>query len=65
MRSVDMFTSWQKEDAKLEAGEITKEEYDQWRYKYPEFDGKPGWVKVAPSQEADDLIANELSEETD
>ena len=25
---LDMFTSWQKEAAKLEAGEITKEEYD-------------------------------------
>lgn len=62
---VDMFTSWQEKAAKLEAGEITKEEYDQWRYKYPEIDNKPGWVKIIPSQEVDDLIANELNEETD
>ena len=62
---LDMFTSWQKETAKLEAGEITKEEYDQWRYRYPEYDHKPGWVKATPSQEVDDLIANELNEETD
>ena len=47
---LDMFTSWQKEAAKLEAGEITKEEYDQWRYKYPEYDHKPGWVQTIPSQ---------------
>ena len=44
----DMFTSWQAQAAKLEAGEITKEEYDQWRYRYPELNSKPGWVKVTP-----------------
>ena len=29
---IDMFSSWQKEAAKLEQGEITKEEYDNWTY---------------------------------
>ena len=62
---LDMFTSWQKEAAKLEAGEITKEEYDQWRYKYPEFDNKPGWVKTVPSQGLNDLIVNALKENVD
>ena len=27
---------WQEQRAKYEAGEITKEEYDHWRYNYPE-----------------------------
>lgn len=49
----------------LEAGEITKEEYDQWRYKYPEFDNKPGWVKTIPSQGLNDLIVNALKENKD
>ena len=62
---LDMFTSWQKEAAKLEAGEITKEEYDQWRYKYPEYDHKPGWVKTIPSQGLNDLIVNALKEDMD
>lgn len=62
---LDMFTSWQKEAAKLEVGEITKEEYDQWRYKYPEFDNKPGWVKTIPSQGLNDLIVNALKENMD
>lgn len=62
---LDMFTSWQKEAAKLEAREITKEEYDQWRYKYPEYDHKPGWVKTVPSQELNDLIVNALKEDMD
>lgn len=32
----DMFQAWQKQSAKLDAGEITKEEYDEWRYTYPQ-----------------------------
>ena len=31
----DMWNAWRKEAAKLEAGEITREEYDHWRYTYP------------------------------
>ena len=58
----DMLTSWQAQAAKLEAGEITKEEYDQWRYRYPEFDSKPGWVKVTPSQEFSDMLVESLEE---
>ena len=52
----------QAQAAKLEAGEITKEEYDQWRYRYPEFDNKPGWVKVTPSQEFSDMLVESLKE---
>ena len=33
---LDMLHAWQKQAARLEQGEITKEDYDQWRYKYPE-----------------------------
>ena len=28
----DMFSPWQEQAEKLEIGEITQEEYDQWRY---------------------------------
>lgn len=31
----DMWNAWRKEAAKLEVGEITREEYDHWRYTYP------------------------------
>ena len=30
--------AWQEQAAKLKTGEITKEDYDRWRYHYPEFD---------------------------
>lgn len=32
----ERFTAWQKEAAKYRNGEISKEEYDRWRYTYPE-----------------------------
>ena len=35
-RSVSkMLSSWNSEFEKLKSGEITKEEYDMWRYSYP------------------------------
>ena len=30
-----MLSSWSSESEKLKSGEITKEEYDMWRYSYP------------------------------
>lgn len=33
---LDMFMAWNEQAQKLERGEITKEEYDRWRYWYPE-----------------------------
>jgi hypothetical protein len=32
---LDIFHAWQQEAKKLANGEITKEEYDAWRYNYP------------------------------
>jgi len=34
----DMFHAWQEQAEKLKSGEITPEEYDQWRYNYPKND---------------------------
>ena len=31
----EMFTAWQKQAEKFRNGEISKEEYDNWRYNYP------------------------------
>ena len=41
--------------AKLESGEISQEEYDNWRYHYPKFDTTQRWAKV-PSQELSDTL---------
>ena len=51
----NMIDAWRQEAAKLEAGEITKEQYDQWRYRYPEFDTTQIWAKVPPAELTDGL----------
>ena len=45
-----MLRAWLAEAKKLESGEITKEEYDEWRYKYPELDTHQIWAKVYPQE---------------
>lgn len=35
---LERFTAWQKEAEKYRNGEISKEEYDRWRYTYPEME---------------------------
>ena len=52
----EMLRAWREQAAKLEAGEITREEYDRWRYHYPEFDTSGQWHKISPSQELSDGI---------
>ncbi len=56
---LQMFQAWQEQSAKLEQGEITKEQYDQWRYNYPKFDTYNHWTKV-PSQAINDIFTTEL-----
>ena len=42
-------------DCKKALMEINREEYDNWRYPYPEFDTTQRWAKV-PSQELSDAL---------
>jgi hypothetical protein len=34
----DIFSAWQVQAEKLKNGEITQEEYNDWRYNYPKGD---------------------------
>lgn len=61
-RLYEMLCAWRQATAMLKAGEITQEEYDRWRYRYPEFDTTQRWVKV-PSQELSDMLVDDLSGE--
>ena len=36
----DILHAWQQEAEKLKNGEITKEEYDTWRYNYPRIEAE-------------------------
>ena len=57
----EMLCAWRQAAAMLKAGEITQEEYDRWRYHYPEFDNTQRWAKV-PSQGLSDLLVDALNE---
>ena len=48
--------TWQQMAAKLESGEISQEEYDNWRYNYPELDTSEIRAKVPSLELSDELI---------
>ncbi|MCI9531702.1 MAG: transcriptional regulator, partial [Lachnospiraceae bacterium] len=51
-----MLSAWKEQADKLSAEEISKDDYDQWRYNYPKFDNSQHWAKV-PSKELSDSLA--------
>ena len=54
---LQMLYAWKEQADKLSAGEISKDDYDCWRYYYPKYDTTQFWAKV-PSQEMDDAMVN-------
>lgn len=59
----EMLCAWRQAAALLKAGEITQDEYDRWRYRYPEFDTTGQWHKITPSQELSDILLEEMKHE--
>ena len=59
----EMLCAWGEQAAKLKSGEISKEDYDRWRYRYPEFDTTGHWHKVVPSQCLSDMLVEELNKD--
>lgn len=62
LQMFDMLYAWKEESTKLERGEIGKEEYDRWRYRYPEFNAGGIRAKI-PSQELSDALIESLKNE--
>ena len=60
-----MLCAWRQVAAMLKAGEITQEDYDRWRYHYPEFDTSGQWKKVVPSQALSDMLVEEFKKQSD
>ena len=52
---LQMLTAWQEQATKLSAEEISREDYDQWRYNYPKFDTTQHWAK-SPSDELSNTL---------
>lgn len=46
LNMVGMFRAWEQQAAKLRSGEITREEYDNWRYNYPCLDESGSFKKI-------------------
>lgn len=55
----EMLTAWAQQAEKLRNGEINREDYDKWRYHYPEFDNTQKRAKVM-SQGLSDMLINDL-----
>ena len=45
-----MLEAWNTRKEQLLAGEITRDEYDEWRYHYPSSDNSGHWQHVYPSE---------------
>ena len=60
----EMLCSWRQAAAMLKAGEISQEDYDRWRYRYPEFSNTPGRVKPI-SQGLSDMLVDALKKQTE
>lgn len=58
-----MLCAWQEQAAMLKVGEICQEDYDNWRYHYPEFDATQKRAKV-PSQSLMDDFVSDLTKDT-
>ena len=55
----EMLCAWQAQAEKLRKGEIDREDYDNWRYHYPELDEGQKQVKVPSQQLCEILGANQ------
>ena len=53
----EMVNAWAAAAEKYRAGEISRDEYDRWRYNYPQYDGTQIWGR-APSRELSDAMVN-------
>lgn len=58
-RISELVCAWAAIAKKYHAGEISRDEYDKWRYYYPQYDDTQITAKV-PSQELNDAIVKAL-----
>ena len=55
----EMLDAWAEQAEKYRKGDISREDYDKWRYNYPKYDESSGYVKV-PSQELSNILVEAL-----
>ena len=52
----EMLNAWAKQAEKYRNGDISREDYDKWRYNYPKYDASSGFVKVPSQQFSDTMV---------
>ena len=52
----EMLTAWAEQAEKYRNGKINREDYDKWRYNYPNDDETSGYVKTPSKQLSDALV---------
>ena len=57
-----MLSAWKEQADKLSDEEISREDYDQWRYNYPKFDTAQHWAKV-PSNELSNALVEAFKDQ--
>ncbi len=58
----EMLNAWAEQSEKYHNGDISREDYEKWRYNYPKYDETSGYVRV-PSQGLSDMLINALKKE--
>lgn len=51
----EMLAAWAEQSEKYHNGDISREDYDKWRYNYPKYDEAFGYKKI-PSIEFSDAM---------
>ena len=51
-----MLNAWAEQAEKNRNGDISREDYDKWRYNYPKYDETSGYVKVPSQGLSDEMI---------
>ena len=57
----EMLNAWAEQAEKYRKGDISREDYDKWRYNYPKYDETSGFVKV-PSQNFSDAMVESFKD---
>ena len=52
----EMLNAWAEQSEKYRNGDISREDYDKWRYNYPKYDEASGFVKVPSQQFSDTMV---------
>ena len=52
----EMLNAWAEQAEKYLKGDISREDYDKWRYNYPKYDETSGYVKTPSKQLSDALV---------